>query len=108
MPEVMLTCAGHLHKPSNTPQCGQPRGLMVLTLHLQVDVSHVQSLPGPLKTFLQDRVPRTCTHTHTYTHGMWMRGCGRSQNHGPAHPAFISYHTNILPQSFSWLIPTSS
>lgn len=38
---------------------------MVLTLHAQVDKSHVQSLPGPLKMFLQDRVPNTCTHTHT-------------------------------------------
>lgn len=60
----MLTWAGHLHKPSTTPQRGQTRGLMVLTLHPQVDVSHVQPLPGPVKMFLQDRVPNTCTHTH--------------------------------------------
>lgn len=77
---------------------------MVLTLHPQVGMSSVQSLPGPLKMFLQDRVPSISTHTQR----MWMGGFGRSLNHSPARPAFISYHTNILPQSFSWLIPTSS
>lgn len=84
--------AGYLHKPPTTPQHGQSRSLTVLTLHPQVDISHVHSLPGPLRMLLQHRAPNPCTQTQTRTR------VDVDTVRATAQPAQLSFH----------LTPTSS